>query len=81
LKILQPVLRDPEFSAPRRHLLAIEQAGDKPKPLVHDDTPQACPPVLWGKIIAMPEYLVTWLRKDFAKPGLVTVSTLFWLNG
>ena len=29
---------DPELGAQRRHLLALEQAGDKPKSLVHDVT-------------------------------------------
>jgi hypothetical protein len=30
--------RDPELHAQRRHLLALEQAGDKPESLVHDVT-------------------------------------------
>src|SRR5688500_514071 len=30
--------RDAEFGAQRRHLLALEQAGDKPESLVHDVT-------------------------------------------
>ena len=29
---------DAELGAQRRHLLALEQAGDKPEPLVHDVT-------------------------------------------
>src|SRR5262245_39730607 len=29
---------DPELNAQRGHLLALEQAGDKPEPLVHDLT-------------------------------------------
>ena len=28
--------RDPELGTQRRHLLALEQAGDKPEPLVHE---------------------------------------------
>src|SRR5688572_22900362 len=30
--------RNPELGAQRRHLLALEQAGDKPESLVHDVT-------------------------------------------
>src|SRR6185295_4290496 len=30
--------RDPELGAQGRHLLALEQAGNKPEPLVHDVT-------------------------------------------
>src|SRR5918999_650994 len=30
--------RNPELDAQRRHLLALEQAGDKPESLVHDVT-------------------------------------------
>src|SRR5205823_5189997 len=42
--------RNPELGAQRRHLLALEQAGDKPKSLVHDVTllPRHAPS-WWGQ--------------------------------
>src|SRR5215216_1134410 len=56
--------RDPERSAQGRHLLALEQAGDKPEPLVHDVTllPRHAPSCRRGKVSPMcPEYGVTYL--------------------
>src|SRR5437899_6034228 len=55
--------RDPELGAQRRHLLALEQAGDKPEPLVHDVTllPRHALSALGGKVSPMcPEYGVTY---------------------
>src|SRR5947208_16457835 len=56
--------RDPEFGAQRRHLLALEQAGDKPEPLVHDVTllPRHAPSCEGAKVSPMcPEYRVTYV--------------------
>src|SRR2546430_3951811 len=36
--LIAGLARNAEGGAQRRHLLALEQAGDKPKPLVHDVT-------------------------------------------
>src|SRR3954454_11372160 len=57
--------RDPELGAQRRHLLALEQAGDKPESLVHDVTllPRHRPSnALRGKVSRMcTEYRVTYV--------------------
>ena len=56
--------RDPELGAEGRHLLALEQAGDKPEPLVHDVTllPRHAPSCEGAKVSPMcPEYGVTYL--------------------
>ena len=53
---------DPELGAEGRHLLALEQAGDKPQPLVHDVTllPRHAPSLEGAKVSPMcPEYGVT----------------------
>src|SRR3982750_1345475 len=55
---------DPELGAQGRHLLALEQAGDKPEPLVHDVTllPRHAPSCEGAKVSPMcPEYRVTYL--------------------
>jgi hypothetical protein len=56
--------RDPNFGAQTRHLLALEQAGHKPEPLVHDVTllPRHAPSCEGAKVSPMcPEYGVTYL--------------------
>src|SRR5262245_61513036 len=47
--------RNPELGAQRRHLLALEQAGDKPATLVHDMTvlPRHAPS-RWGQSVTHP---------------------------
>src|SRR5262245_10409276 len=63
--------RYPELGAQRRHLLALEQAGDKPKPLVHDVTllPRHAPSALGGKVSPMcPVYGVTYLSGRTCDP-------------
>jgi hypothetical protein len=63
--------RNPELRAQRRHLLALEQAGDKPESLVHDVTllPRHAPSC-GGKVSPMrSEYAVTYgsgRTKEFA---------------
>src|SRR5688572_19636575 len=62
--------RNAELRAQGRHLLALEQAGDKPEPLVHDVTllPRHRPLLRRGKVSPMcPEYRVTYLsgRTEF----------------
>src|SRR5579872_7044149 len=55
---------DPELGAQRRHLLALEQAGDKPEPLVHDVTllPRHAPSCEGAQVSPMcPEYGVTYV--------------------
>src|SRR4030095_1683890 len=55
---------DPKFAAQGRHLLALEQAGHKPEPLVHDVTllPRHAPSCEGGKVSPMcAEYGVTYL--------------------
>src|SRR5262245_52356656 len=55
--------RDPELGAQRRHLFALEQAGDKPESLVHDVTllPRHAPSALGGKVSPIrSEYAVTY---------------------
>src|SRR6185295_963689 len=55
--------RNPELGAQRRHLLALEQAGDKPESLVHDVTllPRHAPSAFGGKVSPMrSEYGVTY---------------------
>jgi hypothetical protein len=57
--------RDPELRAQERHLLAFEQPGDTPKPLVHDVTllPRHAL-ALGGKVSPMcPEYGVTYVAR------------------
>src|SRR5512138_1092291 len=46
---------NPELGAQRRHLLALEQAGDKPESLVHDVTllPRHAPS-WWGQSVTHP---------------------------
>jgi hypothetical protein len=54
--------RNPELGAQRRHLLALEQAGHKAEPLVHDVTllPRHAPSSEGAKVSPMwPEYGVT----------------------
>src|SRR3989441_13041255 len=56
--------RNAERGAQRRHLLAFEQAGHKPEPLVHDVTllPRHAPSCEGAKVSPMcPEYCVTYL--------------------
>src|ERR1051325_4726489 len=56
--------RDAELGTQRRHLLALEQAGHKPEPLVHDVTllPRHAPSCEGAKVSPMcPEYGVTYL--------------------
>src|SRR5881296_2987100 len=56
--------RNAERGAQRRHLLAFEQAGHKPEPLVHDVTllPRHAPSCEGAKVSPMcPEYGVTYL--------------------
>src|SRR5689334_12946946 len=56
--------RDAELGAQRRHLFALEQAGHKPEPLVHDVTllPRHAPSCEGAKVSPMcPEYGVTYL--------------------
>src|SRR5262249_17813982 len=59
--------RNPELGAQRRHLLALEQAGDKPESLVHDVTllPRHAPS-WWGQSVtyALGIRCYLWLRKD-----------------
>ena len=55
--------RDPELGAQRRHLLALEQPGDKPESLVHDVTllPRHAPSCEGAKVSPMrSEYGVTY---------------------
>src|SRR2546422_597301 len=55
--------RNAERGAQRRHLLALEQAGHKPEPLVHDVTllPRHAPSCEGAKVSPMcPEYSVTF---------------------
>src|SRR4030095_7940121 len=55
---------DPKFAAQARHLLALEQAGHNPEPLVHDVTllPRHAPSSEGAKVSPMcPEYGVTYL--------------------
>src|SRR4030095_16745570 len=55
---------DPKFAAQGRDLLALEQAGHKPEPLVHDVTllPRHAPSCEGAKVSPMcPEYGVTYL--------------------
>src|SRR4029434_2999563 len=65
---------DPKFAAQARHLLALEQAGHKPEPLVHDVTllPRHAPSCEGAKVSPMcPEYGVTYLsgRTKEKQPG------------
>src|SRR5439155_20974466 len=65
--------RNAERGAQRRHLLALEPAGHKPEPLVHDVTllPRHAPSCEGAKVSPMcPEYCVTYLsgRTDSARP-------------
>src|SRR6185503_3199361 len=56
--------RDAERGAQRRHLFALEQAGDEPQPLVHGVTllPRHAPSSEGAKVSPMcPEYGVTYL--------------------
>src|SRR5712691_10833695 len=56
--------RDAELGAQRRHLLAVEQAGHKAEPLVHDVTllPRHAPSSEGAKVSPMcPEYRVTYV--------------------
>src|SRR4029453_3774729 len=59
--------RNPELGAQRRHLLALEQAGDKPESLVHDVTllPRHAPS-WWGQSVTHPLGIRCYLtlRKD-----------------
>ena len=59
--------RNPELGAQRRHLLALEQAGDKPESLVHDVTllPRHAPSS-WGQSVTHPLGIRCYLtlRKD-----------------
>src|SRR5258706_4527838 len=56
--------RDAKLRTQARHLLALEQAGNKPEPLVHDVTllPRHAPSCKGAKVSPMcPEYCVTYL--------------------
>src|SRR5689334_16727119 len=55
--------RNAELGAHRRHLLALEQAGDKPESLVHDVTllPRHAPLLVGGRVSPIrSEYAVTY---------------------
>src|SRR6185295_1379873 len=69
--------RDPELGAQRRHLLALEQVGDKPQSLVHDVTllPRHAPS-WWGQSVTHPLGICCYLtlRKD--KQQLTTISAV-----
>src|SRR3954470_20382957 len=69
--------RDPELRAQRRHLLALEQAGDKPESLVHDVTllPRHAPS-WWGQSVTHPLGIRCYLtlRKDTLSLGLVSIG-------
>src|SRR5437660_1080739 len=64
VNLVPGLARNPERGAQRRHLLALEQAGHKPEPLVHDVTllPRHAPSCGERKVSPMcPEYRVTYL--------------------
>ena len=75
--------RDPELGAQRRHLLALEQAGDKPEPLVHDVTllPRHAPSCEGAKCHpCAPEYGVTYVsgRTDWSFQRLGITASSPW---
>src|SRR5581483_600761 len=63
---------DPELRAQRRHLFALEQAGDKPQPLVHDVTllPRHAPSCEGSKSVTHVSGILCYLslRKDNDRP-------------
>ena len=70
--------RNPELGAQRRHLLALEQAGDKPESLVHDVTllPRHAPS-WWGQSVTHPLGIRCYLslRKDTSpRKGLCSLT-------
>ena len=69
--------RNPELGAQRRHLLALEQAGDKPESLVHDVTllPRHAPS-WWGQSVTHPLGIRCYLslRKDTTHFEVFTLS-------
>src|SRR5689334_8096332 len=70
--------RDAELGAQRRHLFALEQAGHKPEPLVHDVTllPRHAPSCEGAKVSPMcPEYGVTYLSARTRPESLESIST------
>src|SRR5687768_12077499 len=74
--------RNPELGAQRRHLLALEQAGDKPESLVHDVTLLLRhAPSCGGKVSPIrSEYAVTY-RQEGQIPKAVRLSGPFLVYG
>src|SRR5581483_11702706 len=83
---------DPELRAQRRHLFALEQAGDKPQPLVHDVTllPRHAPSCEGSKSFTHVSGILCYLslRKDtshmarrFASGRRAFISYVFDLPG
>src|SRR5207253_11030494 len=75
--------RNSELGAQRRHLLALEQARDKPESLVHDVTllPRHAPS-WWGQSVTHPPGIRCYLslRKDSQIPHIIGLCGASWAS-